>query len=479
MLRIRRICKEHTDLTGPQIDRLAQVSRNMQLLADLSYADIILYCRTKNAQTIVGAEAKPSTATSLYADERVESVLDESVNSAVAGVLEGGRSQELLTFELEGREVQVKAIPISLDGVVIAAMSRELALPEPDSEMELMYMSMADQMLLMLRDNQLVGMSAPSFSATRTAGDGIMKIDADGAVAYASPNAVSIYRRLGVTGNLVGRRIQEMSLYEGAVGTALEAKRAHQEETAEKGRAILKRAIPLLDGGRLLGALAIVRDVTDLRARDKELRIKDATIREIHHRVKNNLQTIASLLRLQARRLKTDEGRNALMESVSRISSIAVVHEILAGQEKESVDFASLVSKIADVVSQAMASRDSDIAIRIEGTSGIIPAVTATPLAMVVTELIQNAMEHAFSTGRKGTVTISLDRKGRRLDVEVADDGIGLPDGFSMSSSSNLGLQIVQTLVNDELHGELKISGNRGTRIRIALGIPEQEEELE
>lgn len=477
MQRIRRICKELTDLSGAQIERLVQVSHTMQLLADLSYADILLFCKGKDGGFVVVAEAKPNTAISLYGEKRVGELLSKPEDPAIADVFARTRPFELVTYESNGRKVEAKAVPITFDGQTVAVISREMALPGPTSEMELMYMSMADQIMQMLGENELVGASAPSFSATRTAGDGIMKIDADGSIAYASPNAVSIYRRLGVEGNLVGRRIQEISPREEPIVTALESKQARQEETSERGRVILKRAIPLLDAGRSQGALAIVRDITDLRRRDQELRIKEATIREMHHRVKNNLQTIASLLRLQARRLETSEAREALMESVSRISSIAVVHEMLAGQEKESVDFAALVAKLGDVVIQTVGTRESTFAVDVKGTSGLVPADTATSLAMVVTELIQNAFEHAFTDGRAGKVTVGLQRKGRRLDVEVADNGVGLPKDFDLAASSHLGLQIVQTLVRDELHGELKIATDGGTKIKIAMGIAEHEKE--
>lgn len=474
---MRRLAKAHTSLTGAMIERLAEVTHTMQLLADLSYADILLYCRTEGGALMVVAEAKPNTAISLHAENRVGTILDEPENPGVVDVFTRDTPFEVVRHELDGQPIEIKVVPIIFEGETIAVVSREIKLPGPTSEMEVMYMSMADQILMMLRNNELVGMGASSFSTTRTAGDGIMKINADGSIAYASPNAVSIYRRLGVEGNLVGRRIQEVSPYEDAVVKALGARRARQKETSERGRTILRRAIPLLDEGKLTGALAIVRDVTDLRQRDQELRIKEATIREIHHRVKNNLQTIASLLRLQARRLRSAEAREALLESVSRISSIAVVHEILAGQEAESVDFAGLVGKIADVVLQAVGTGDAKLTVEVKGTSGMVPADTATSLAMVVTELMQNAFEHAFTDGRTGSVTVSLERKGRRLDVIVTDNGVGLPDGFELASSSNLGLQIVQTLVRDELKGELKISSNRGTKVRIALGIPSESKE--
>ncbi len=473
MEQIRQVLKEKTALSPSEIERLAQVGRNMQLLADLGYADIVLYAKASGGGYLIAGEAKPNTAISLYPENRAGKVVRKAPNSTVKDLFGGSGQEEVGTFDLGGRQVEAKSVPLAEDDKVIGVLSRELALPRPASEMERTYMEMADRLLEMLRDNSLVGTNTPNFTTTRTAGDGIINMNPYGMVIYASPNAVSIYRRLGVEGNLVGKRMQDISPDEPAVLTAIEAHRASQEESAEKGRIILKRAIPLLERGHLRGILGLVRDVTELRRREQELRIKEATIREIHHRVKNNLQTIASLLRLQARRLKTSEARDALLESVSRISSIAVVHDILAGQRRESVDFAELVGRIGEVVAQGVSTHDGSVTIEVKGASGEVPAEVATPLAMVVTELIHNAMEHAFKGVDSGRITVGLARKGRRLDVEVADNGVGLPEGFDLASSSNLGLQIVQTLLHDELHGEMKLSSKAGagTKIKFSVGI--------
>ncbi len=110
---------------------------------------------------------------------------------------------------------------------------------------------------------------------------------------------------------------------------------------------LILRSIPLRPAGERIGALVLLRDVTDLRRRDRELVTKDATIREIHHRVKNNLQTVAALLRLQARRIDQPEARAALEEAVRRVGSIAIVHETLSQAVEEHVDFDEVADRLA------------------------------------------------------------------------------------------------------------------------------------
>ena len=159
---------------------------------------------------------------------------------------------------------------------------------------------------------------------------------------------------------------------------------------------VLMRGIPLLDQGAVTGAVVLLRDISELRRRDRLLLSKDATIREIHHRVKNNLQTISSLLRLQGRRLGTTEASTAIEESVRRIRSIALVHEILSREAGDDVPFVDIVRPVVRMVEDSMISPEHPIRFEVEGDGGILPAGVATPLAVVLNELLQNAVDHAY-----------------------------------------------------------------------------------
>jgi two-component system, sensor histidine kinase PdtaS len=228
--------------------------------------------------------------------------------------------------------------------------------------------------------------------------------------------------------------------------------------------------VPLRPTGDHIGALVLLRDVTDLRSRDRELLTKDATIREIHHRVKNNLQTVAALLRLQARRLDIPEARFALEEAVRRVGSIAIVHDTLSQAFDEHVAFDEVADRLAAMVTDVAVER-SDVRTSREGSFGELPAETATPLAMVLTEVLQNAVEHGFPDG-SGSISIRALRAAGRLQVAVDDDGQGLPADFDPVSSGNLGLSIVRTLVESELGGVLGLGSNPAGGTRVDLDIP-------
>ena len=189
------------------------------------------------------------------------------------------------------------------------------------------------------------------------------------------------------------------------------------------------RAIPLVVGGSRTGALILVRDVTELRRRERELLSKDATIKEIHHRVKNNLQTVAALLRLQARRLSEPEARSALEEAVRRVGSIAVVHETLSLTPDEVVDFDEVAARVATMAVEVSAP-ELGITPRLNGTFGMLPAAVATPLAMVLTELLQNALQHGLGSADGSGLPGSPDRAGGSFDWAGGspDQSGGSPD---------------------------------------------------
>ena len=258
--------------------------------------------------------------------------------------------------------------------------------------------------------------------------------------------------------------------------------RAHAETEIEAHGAVVQlRTIPLVADGAAAGALVLLRDVTELRHRERELLSKDATIREIHHRVKNNLQTVAALLRLQARRVQAPEARESLSEAVRRVGSIAMVHEMLSRVPDEVVDFDDIAGRVA-MLSGELSAAESRVTTRLTGKFGELPALVATPLALVLTELMQNALQHGLSGpagSAAGSLEVSAVREPGQLTVSVIDDGAGLPAGFDLDSATSLGLQIVRTLVVSELRGTLRVAPRPGGGTEVVVVVPLDEHAAE
>ncbi len=216
--------------------------------------------------------------------------------------------------------------------------------------------------------------------------------------------------------------------------------------------------LPIIAGQDRVGAIVLLNNVTELRRRERELVTKDATIREIHHRVKNNLQTVSALLRLQARRIEDPGASQALNEAVRRIASIALVHETLSSSADSSVAFDDVLDRLVNHALE-LTPRMNELNISRGGSLGELESRLATPLALVITELIYNALEHGLeSEGSK--LDISIDRRDKSVVVIISDDGVGLPEGFTLAESSNLGLQIVRTLTENELRGSLVLESD-------------------
>jgi two-component sensor histidine kinase len=304
-------------------------------------------------------------------------------------------------------------------------------------------------------------------------GDGVIRVDGTGSVIYMSPNAVSSLHRMGIHANGRGLRLEDIGFDDHAVRNATNRKVPVTEEIERGDSSLMVRAVPILAAGVVEGTVVLLRDVSELRQRDRMLLSKDATIREIHHRVKNNLQTIASLLRLQGRRLDSVEAKQALDESVRRIRSIAIVHDILAHSAGDVVDFAEVVTPMVRMVEATVSGPDRAIRITVSGEPGSLDSELAMPLAVVLNELVQNAVDHAFDGMPEGHVRIRFVRTDDHLDLEVRDDGTGLPDGFVLEQATGLGLQIVQALVRTELNGSIGIRPDGGTLVEIRVPLTE------
>ena len=311
-------------------------------------------------------------------------------------------------------------------------------------------------------------------SAAPRVGDGVLVLDEEARVRYASPNAVSALHRVGIGANAVGMRLAELGFNDSPVRGAYETKLPVIEEFEQTDTVtLLARCMPVLAGGEVTGGVLLLRDVTEVRKRDKLLLSKDATIREIHHRVKNNLQTISSLLRLQGRRLSSPEAKAAVAESVRRIRTIALVHETLSREPGDDVAFLDIVRPLLRLAEEGLQSPDRPVRFRVQGEGGRLPSTIATPLSVVLTELLQNAVDHGFPEGSAGgDVVVVLHHEEGRLNIRVVNDGRGLDPAFDLGGATGLGLSIVRTLVTTELDGTIAMRAGEPDDFR-AVGLGE------
>ncbi|HET7305218.1 MAG TPA: sensor histidine kinase [Segeticoccus sp.] len=478
---MRDVLAAQTELAPIDVEWLRLLVGDWQLLSDLSFADLVLWVPARDDGWVVAAHVRPTTGPMVFVEDLLGSHLAPgqrpNLDEAYAGRrIVRGREPEWR----EDMPVREEAIPVVRAGHPIAVISRHtnLATMRTPSRLEVTYLATADALARMIcaGDFPVRDAATGMRRGAPRVGDGVIRIDAGGTVTYASPNAVSALHRLGHLGEVVGadlaRLVAELlpeheTVDEGLV-LVTTGRAPWRAEVESRAAAVSLRAIPLTEAGRRAGALVLLREVSELRRRERELLTKDATIREIHHRVKNNLQTVAALLRLQSRRLPdetadppegTGGGRQhgagaALAEAVRRVDTIALVHETLSRQFDETVEFDEVAVRLLRAAAD-VASREGPVRVRHTGSFGRVRAEDATALAMVLAELVHNAIEHGVRAG--GEVCVEARREpGEELEVlrvTVADDGRGLPEGFD-PGRGGLGTRIVTSFVQD-LRGEI------------------------
>ncbi len=459
MLRIEELLKGKSNLNSEEIAQIKRVASDWQLIADFSFADLAIWVKSKSGLQLAVAQVRAATAATVFPKD--------FVNDEVTELFIGAG---------------VDYFPICLHNQQIATIARHRnsAATRSSGRLESEYQAIAQLLLEMVGEGTFPYETAiSSLNPSPRVGDGFIHLDKNGIVVYASPNGRSAFSRLGWESELEGVPLTDVvssiskqsNIDHQASFNSLDVT---QIELESIGGSIELTLLPLLQSGVRLGSVVLLHNVTEIRRRERDLLLKDATIKEIHHRVKNNLQTVSALLRLQSRRVEDEKARGALDEAVRRISSIALVHETLSASGKDEVDFDSvvdsLISHAVDLAPRA-ATHVTDISVKRLGALGAVDPKFATPLSLVITELVANAIEHGL-TSKGSKVDVIFSRTGNSCVVKIEDDGVGLPAGFNLKDSSNLGLQIVRTLTESELSGSLEISGSeKGTTAQLRFEI--------
>ncbi|HUX04971.1 MAG TPA: sensor histidine kinase [Acidimicrobiales bacterium] len=488
MATLGELANQRTSLRAAAVEHLGRLTASWSLLADLSFSDMILMARTNEgvnapAKLIVLGQLRPNNRSTLINDDLVGTTHRREDWPLVFQAFERGeRVEGHVALEHVDEPVPVWCVPVRFDSEVVAVLVRlQGPLRGPASLYEKAYLSIFDRLCDMVsaatfpfREDDVAGPGMPRV------GDGIILLDALGQVEFATPNATNAFHRLGIYASSEGRSLPELGLRVRVVERSLAFAIPAMEEI-DRGHdvAILFQSVPLLDHQNVSGVLVLVRDVSDLRHLNRMVLNKEAAVREVHHRVKNNLQTISSLLRLQARRSDELETRNALLEAERRIRSIAVVHEVLSREPGEDVVFDEIISSLVMLVEDTVLALHP-VEIVVNGELGTLSTDLATPLAVVLAELLTNAVEHAFTEfggvhdDHVGVVTLNLHRDEGHAVAEIRDNGRGLGVDFSLETPTSLGLSIVRDIVRAQLHGTIEMNSvdaarGGGTYVRVVV----------
>ncbi len=462
-----------------------------QLLADLAFADIVLWVPSVDDSFVAVAHARPSSSATLFYRDFVGQSIKPEWKTQVTEAFETARIVDTATPDwYEEIPTRVRAVPVmrrlrpsgkEISELPIAVITRHTNLSEArtPSRQELTFNQCANDLFAMIAAGDFpdtAAASSPRRAAPR-ASDGLITLDVDGLVTFASPNALSAFNRVGFAGELEGESLAEVTtaliagqiVVDESLPLVVTGRAPWRTDIEARGVTVSLRTIPIRHRGERVGAIVLCRDVTEVRHQERELITKDATIREIHHRVKNNLQTVASLLRIQARRTHNDVARDALGQAMRRVAAIAVVHDTLSEGLNQDVDFDVVFDRVLLLIAEVASSHNTTVRPKSTGSFGNLPSEYATPLALALTELVTNAVEHGLSGKADGEVEIVAKRTAKLLSVKVRDNGVGLAEG---KVGSGLGTQIVRTLIQGELGGTIDWHTMMGSGTEVTIEMP-------
>lgn len=457
------IAAEETDLSTDDVEWLRDLVREGQLVADLALSDIALWLQTRDGGFICGALFRPGNANTIFYRDIVRTHPSESWASLLSECLRRGTIIEAdQPIWIEETANHVRAIPVRRRGesVPIAVMTRHALLVDYRSNRQAQtFIEASEQIFGMIAEGAFPDAAlkdAPKLGQPR-ASDGFIRLDRSGIVTYASPNALSAFNRMGHASALEGlsladvaRKVSDTTVHgaDESLAMIVGGKVPWRADFRAAEMTLAVRSIPIIQSSERIGSLVLLREVSEIRRQQRELVSKNATIREIHHRVKNNLQTVSSLLRIQGRRSQSEAVKDALAQAMRRVEAIAVVHDALASGLAQTVDFDDVAARVVPLAAEVAGTNGPLVRPKLEGSFGDLPSEFATPLAVVLTELISNAVEHGLKDVADGVVTVRADRSADHLSVTVSDNG----PGFDASLMGlGLGTQIVRALVENEL----------------------------
>jgi two-component system, sensor histidine kinase PdtaS len=468
---------ELTSLTAEDIGVIHDVSRQLQLLADVSQADVFIDCLMpflEDAAFVVD-EAHPQNGKSIYnLPVKGEIALKENEPGVFYCLTEGEAVIGSRGVSQENVSIQQNVTPIKNgQNQTIAAliMERDITdVVEQEKHVEVL-METTEHLGETLFQQAMTENKIPALIH-----EGLLIFNDHGLITFANDRAFKILHAFGHSQQLIGSNVKKLCFGKFAMEQLVQHGGVLSGDFQNGNLFVQIKAVCIHRGDKIVGGILLLRDLTEIKEKDREIMIKSAVIQEIHHRVKNNLQTIASLLRLQMRRSNSHEVEKVFRESINRIMSISIIHEVLSQDGLDEVDCKEIFEYMTNGIVTSMKVHEQSIRMEVEGDSLFLNSRNASSLALVINELVQNAMNHAFQEYPTGKITIQLRNNIHFIEIIVSDNGVGF--SYDSEKGGNLGLEICHTLVHEDLNGTILFTNTgKGTNVSITFPIPKWEKE--
>ena len=465
---LRELCKKYTDLDDNDIAELEDYAKKLKIFTEFTDTDLFIDCLIPNSNyAVVVYQQRPVDSPTLFKNSVLGVIVGIDTEPAVIRTLKTGiTSKKLKAFTQDKKSVYETVVPIpNSDGKIIGALVSEHDVTKQvnqDKQIKLL-----EQTQKKLRDNLEYLKNNPEI-LTEHINQSVIIFDHNGQTVYANPEAKALYKKLGYIEDIQKIHMENLILDENHYCQLNENRSGFENEISIGDLTLKIRYVCLsLEGNNC--TMMIITDISEMRNKEKELILKSVAVKEIHHRVKNNLQTIASILSMQARRVNDSDMKKILNENISYIDSIAAAHEILAEQGFEHIDIKELIKKLSLAILNYSSSDSKTVKIAVNGDTVLVNADTASSVMLVINELLSNSLEHGFRNKKSGIINIKISNEGIFAIFTITDNG----DGFQQKTNfESLGLNIVKAIVKDKLNGKFRIQAEKeGTSTEFSIKI--------
>jgi two-component sensor histidine kinase/PAS domain-containing protein len=454
------LCTQYTELSVADIDQLQDMADKLLFIAELTETDIFIDALTSNGvDAIVLAWAHPPNR-SVYRQTVVGQLAYATREPAVYQAFTTQKSiRNVRGISQEDRHIDQTVVPLwnknnQVIGVLI--MERDIS-KEIRQEEQMKFLSQtADQL-----SSKLMSLSMTGLTWKEWLGNGVFVIDRVGQITYANQHAEKMY--LDCCDNrVIGGDLLAVLAYSSLEDllTGME----HPLEMNFEQASYLMQAQPLTTCGKISGGVVSFQDITKLREKEREINAQNIIIRETHHRVKNNLQNVVSLLRLQMGNSQSEVVRREFETCIQRILSIARVHDVFAHQSVDYIDIFKLAEDVLAQLVQTFSFPEQRIRTAVRGQAVKIPASQAVPIALVINELVTNSLKHGIKIAPYGEISILLEKSEDHIYILLADSGME-PLLACRPENGQLGLYIVNLLICEQLDGTFSLERCGGSTV--------------
>ncbi|MBC2851694.1 sensor histidine kinase [Cetobacterium sp. 8H] len=459
---IRQFCRICSTLTSVDIDKIEKLQETAIILSNVLNVDTFIDCPTKDSEKALVVHHSRPVGKSLYSKNIAGEIAEYINEPAVFRTLTTGMpSKNYKAITQEGESVFQNVIAIKNDRNEIIGV---LILEHPTQKKELIDFQDADT-----EPKVIKRLSEERHTIPELVKDGVVIFNSSEKITYANGIAKKIYEKLGFSDDIIGENFQNVIINKIEFKNILKNRKIDVVEVNVLGMVLTISYFATIADKNKQNVIMIIRDITQEKNKEQELILKSVAIKEIHHRVKNNLQTIASLLRIQSRRTDNSEVKKILEETISRILSIATTHEVLSKNGLDNLNIKEIVDLIYKNYSTKTIDKQEKIEFTVLGDNFNISSEKATALALVINEIIQNIVDYAFPEEGSGVVKILIRRGKFFSQIIISDNGVGVSE--EKLENTGLGLMIVEKIVKEQLKGNFSIKSKLGVGTVIKLEI--------